>query len=222
MSQNNHYMETQLAQQVNLYLDDFKQIEPPYSARFMQFITVYSLVLSLLISALFLILNWSIKSEVASYKKDVSTWTHELKLAKIEFPEPQINAIFPRKISSLKEDVKRNKKVLTYLTSRQLQAELQSFSILLLALTWVNQKDLWLTDIRISKGGANLSLTGRALNADALPSYLKKLANLDVFSELKFKVFEMDRDGDQFVFTVSSEREGGQLESTIKQISTKT
>jgi len=208
-------------QQVNLYLDEFKHIEPPFSAMLMQFLAVYSLVFGLLVTAFLAMLSWNKQGEMDQYNVDLIKWGAELKLAKIEYPEPQVNAIYPRKVTSLKQDVKRNKKVLKYLLSRQLQAELQSFSILLLALTWVDQPDLWLTEIKISEGGANLSLTGRALNAEALPSYLKKLAGLDVFSELKFKVFEMDRDGDQLVFTVSSEREGGQFENISTQFSAK-
>ena len=77
----------------------------------------------------------------------------------------------------------------------------------LLGLTWIIEKDLWLTEIKISSGGGKLSLSGRALNAEALPSYLKKLSEIEVFADMKFRVFEMKREGDVLNFVVSSDRE---------------
>ena len=208
-------------QQVNLYLDEFKHIEPPYSAVTLMFLSVYSLVLGLLIGGGLLSVLWWQQSDLKANKKQLNVWQENLSIAKIEFPEPQIDEHLKNNISRLKEEFVRNKAVLKYLQSRQIEVEHQSFSVLLLALTWVSEKDLWLTDIKITGGGENLFLSGRSLRADSLPSYLEKLSEIDVFSQLQFRVFEMDREGDEFTFVVSSTREEDSLEKEIKKITGK-
>lgn len=208
-------------QQVNLYLNEFKHIEPPYSAATLLYLSVYSILFGFLISGFLVSILWWQKAELKVSKKQLNVWQENLAIAKIEFPEPKVDEKFKVIISELKEEMARNKVVLKYLESRQIQVEHQSFSVFLLALTWVIEKDLWLTDIQITEGGENLHLSGRALKADSLPIYLKKLSEIDVFSNMKFRVFEMDREENEFSFVVSSMREGRDLESILEQFTGK-
>ncbi len=208
-------------QQVNLYLDEFKHIEAPYSAATLMFLSVYSLIFGLLIGGVLLSILWWQQSGLQTNKKQLNVWQENLSIAKIEFPEPKIDQHLKNNISRLKEEIIKNKAVLKYLQSRQIEVEHQSFSVLLLALTWVTEKDLWLTDIKITGGGENLFLSGRSLRADSLPNYLKKLSEIDVFSQLQFRVFEMDREGDEFTFVVSSMREEDNLEQALKKVTGK-
>ena len=205
-------------QQVNLYLDEFKHIEPPYSAKTSLFLAAYSVVLGLLISIVLFFAMWWWQSTLSESSKQLKIWQENLDIAQIEFPEPTVNAHFKKNIGLLKNEISRNKLVLKYLESRQLEVEQQSFSSLLLALTWVNEKNLWLTDIKITSGGAQLYLSGKALSANNLPSYLKKLSEIDVFSQMKFRVFEMNREGDKFNFVVSSQRGGEAIEQTLEKL----
>ena len=208
-------------QQVNLYLDEFKLIDPPYSAATLLFLAVYSLIFSLLIGGVLLSVLWWQQSDLEINKRQLNVWQDNLDVAKVEFPEPKVDEHYKKNISRLKSELARNKVVLKYLQSRQIEVEHQSFSVLLLALTWVSEQNLWLTDIKITEGGENLFLSGRALKADSLPSYLKKLSEIDVFSQLKFRVFEMDREGDGFTFVVSSMREEDNLEKALEKLTGK-
>ncbi len=193
-------------QQINLYQDEFKNISPPYSANTMVLLTLLSVVIGVVISAILATLMWWWEGELEENRTQWSVWQSNLQRAKIEFPEPKVDARLARNISGFKLDIERNRQVLKYLHSQQLNSEHQSFSVILLALTWVSEKDLWLTNIKISKGGASLSLEGRALNAGALPNYLKKLSDIEVFSDMKLRVFEMTRAENGLTFLVSSDR----------------
>lgn len=204
-------------QQVNLYLDEFKHIEPAYSAKTSLFLAVYSVLLGLLVSIILIFIMWWWQSTLTESNKQLKIWQENLDIAQIEFPEPAVDAHFKKNIDLLKAEISRNKLVLKYLESRQLEVEQQSFSILLLALTWVNEKDLWLTDIKITSGGTQLYLSGKALNANNLPSYLNKLSEIEVFSQMKFRVFEMNREGDKFNFVVSSQRGGEAIEQVLEK-----
>ncbi len=205
-------------QQINLYLDEFKHIEPPFSANTMLALAIYSVLVGILVSLILASLMWWWQGELEVSQNKWEVWQKELQQAKSLYPEPKVDARFVRNTENLKKDLERNRKVLGYLHSQQLDAEHQSFSVYLLALTWVNEKDLWLTDIKISKGGASLALSGRALHAEALPRYLKKLSEIEVFADMKFKVFEMTRDEESLTFLVSSNRDKQELDSVLDQL----
>ncbi len=203
-------------QQINLYLDEFKHIDPPYSANTMLRLALVSVLAGGVVSLLLAALMWWWQGELQAHQKQWQGWQQDLQEAKVLYPEPQVDARLARNITSIKLDIERNRKVLQYLHSRQLDAEHQSFSVYLLALTWVIEKDLWLTEIEITKGGASLSLSGRALNAKALPSYLKKLSEIEVFAEMKFRVFEMTREQDELTFVVSSDRQTNDMDDVLE------
>jgi Tfp pilus assembly protein PilN len=204
-----------MLQQINLYQDEFKKIDPPYSAHTMLLLAAASVLAGVIISAILAALMWWWQNELTENKKNGDIWQVNLQKAKLEFPAPQEDARLGRNMVDLKQDIDRNKKVLQHLHAQQLNAEHQSFSVFLLALTWVTEKDLWLTNIKITKGGGSLSLQGRALNAEALPNYLKKLSEIEIFTDLKFRVFEMTRENNGLNFVVSSDREVQDLKDVM-------
>ncbi len=206
-------------QKINLYLDEFKHIDPPYSANIMLALAIYSVLAGILVSLILASLMWWWQGELKENQKKSKVWENDLQQAKSLYPEPTVDARIVRNAETLKQNLERNRKVLKYLNTQKFGAEHQSFSVYLLALTWVTEKDLWLTDIKISNAGASLALTGRALYANALPSYLKKLSDIEVFSDMKFKVFEMTRDKKGLKFVVSSNREAEKIQSVRDLIS---
>ena len=206
-------------QQINLYLDEFKHIDPPYSATTMLVLALASLLLGVVVSVILAALMWWQQGELAGHQQEWQTWQQNLQEAKVLYPEPQVDLRLVRNIASVTLDIERNRRVLQYLESRQLDAEHQSFSVYLLALTWVVEKDLWLTEVEITKGGASLSLTGRALSAESLPSYLKKLSEDEGFAHMKFIVFEMTREEEALTFVVSSDRTIQDIDDVLQQLS---
>lgn len=205
-------------QQINLYLDDFKRIEPKFSAAVILILSGYALVIGLLVSGILGGLVWYQQSSMESHQAKAKDWTGQLALAKQAYPAPVVDPILKRKIESLKQNITRNKTVLKYLNSRQLEVENQAFSVFLLALTWVNQEDLWLTRVAIRDGGQSLSLAGKTLAPESLPEYLDKLSELDVFSDMSFRVFDLDRDGDALTFEVSSKKEAKSVETILDKV----
>ena len=206
-------------QQINLYLDEFKQIEPKYSAVFILILSGYALFIGVVVSTILATLVWYQESSMKDHSAKALDWEAQLELAKQAYPEPKTDPLLLRKIETLKQNVARNKTVLRYLNSRQLEVENQAFSVLLLALTWVNQDDLWLTSVAIRDGGQSLSLEGRTLAPESLPKYLDKLSELEVFSDMSFRVFDLKREGDALVFQVSSKKEVKSVETLLEQVS---
>lgn len=82
----------------------------------------------------------------------------------------------------------------------------------------MNQEDLWLTKVAIKDGGQSLSLSGKTLNPDSLPVYLDKLSELEVFSDMSFRVFDLTREPDGLSFEVSTKKEVKTVESLLEKV----
>ena len=207
-------------QQVNLYLDEFKQIEPPYSALLNAVLLAGILILSIIISVVLFIVVWYEQSQLQIVQQDLNKWQQALEVAQKKYPEPLVDAALTLKISNLEKNSQRNEKLLRFLSTRNMNVESQSFSKLLTALTEIQQPGLWLTEITIAKGGASISFSGFTQQANALPEYLKKLSKLSEFEDMHFKVFDMNREGAKLAFMISSSREA-QVENLLESLSKK-
>ena len=207
-------------QQVNLYLDEFKEIEPPYSALLTTVILAIVLVVGIVVSAVLAGTYAYQKSQYSVAQQELNQWQKKLELAQKQFPEPLVDSRLTQKIATLQQDKQRNEKLLRYLSSHNMNVESQTFSKVLSSLTEIKQPGLWLTQIKITDGGASLYFAGRTQHADALPEYLKKLAKLNAFKDMNFKVFDMNREGSDLAFVISSQREQQQVEKLLEQIST--
>lgn len=207
-------------QQVNLYLDEFKQIKPPYSALFNAALLTGIIILSIIISVVLYIGVWHQKSQLDFVQQDLNTWQQALEVAQKKYPDPLVDSALTQKITSLEKKSQRNEKLLRFLSTRNMDVKRQSFSKILSALTQIKQPGLWLTEINIAKGGATLSFSGFTQKASALPEYLKKLAKLSEFEDMHFKVFDMNRKGSNFAFMISSSREA-KVEDLLESFSKK-
>ena len=205
-------------QQINLYLDEFKRIEPKFSAAVVLILSGYAFVIGAIISGALAGMLWYQQSNLKQHQAKATEWEKQLAAAEQAYPEPKVDPLLLRKIDSLKENIARNQTVLRYLNGRQLEVENQAFSVLLLALTWVNQEDLWLTKVAIKDGGQSFSLSGKTLNPDSLPVYLDKLSELEVFSDMSFRVFDLTREPDGLSFEVSTKKEVKTVESLLEKV----
>lgn len=205
-------------QQINLYLDEFKRIEPKFSAAVILILSGYAFVIGAIISGALAGMLWYQQSNLKQHQAKATEWEKQLAAAEQAYPEPKVDPLLLRKIDTLKENIARNQTVLRYLNGRQLEVENQAFSVLLLALTWVNQEDLWLTKVAIKDGGQSLSLSGKTLNPDSLPVYLDKLSELEVFSDMSFRVFDLTREPDGLSFEVSTKKEVKTVESLLEKV----
>lgn len=205
-------------QQVNLYLDEFKFIEPPFSAAIILIISGYVLVVGAVISLVmgFYFMSEKRAAEVSQTK--AVQWSEQLSLAEQQYPAPVVSENLKKKLAGLKSDIQRNNLVLSYLKNRQEEAENQAFSVLLLALTWVREEGLWLTHIKIQNGGRALQLKGKALTSEALPKYIDKLREVEVFADMGFRVFDMHRGEDGLEFEIASYHQEQKVEAVMENL----
>ncbi|EAT12449.1 hypothetical protein HF888_15410 [Bermanella marisrubri] len=207
-------------QQVNLYLDEFKKTEVPFSAAIFLIICGYSIVFSIVIS---LLLRGVIFYEVKALTEALNSakkWQEQLAIAERMYPEPKIDPILLKQIDSKQQQVTRNDRVLEFLDSNGLAQKDAAFSEFLGAFTRVEQEGLWLKRIQIESGGSSMRIEGYVLKPKALPNYLKKLSKEPVFNGMDFKVFDLKRDKAVMEFVVSSKVESSNIETLLENSAT--
>lgn len=208
-------------QQVNLFLDEFKKIELPYSASVIALLLGYVFVIGLAVTAGLYVLTMQERTMEKEVAEQSVFWKEKYDIAFQQNPEPKISDILLRSIEGYENQISRNENVLNYLSDRRDLIDKKTFSVYLDALTKIKQENLWLTKVLIKKGGSSLSLYGRVLDPSDLPAYLKKISDLDVFKSMQFEIFDLKRNGDQMKFVVSSEKQEKSIEDYLEQATSK-
>jgi hypothetical protein len=208
-------------QQINFFQDEFKHIDPPYSAAILVIVLAYSFVICLLVSIAFVFIYQEKIAELAHSKDRLIKLKVQLELTKKEYPASSVDENLLNKIEILKSIKDKNIRVLEYLSTREMNVSQQSFSAMLNGLAQIQQKNLWLTQIEILTGGQQVKLTGSTLNAMDLPEYLKKLAKIPSFFDMEFEVFDMTRTMNGLDFVVSSKRDKNDSKDVLEEISKK-
>jgi hypothetical protein len=205
-------------QQVNFYKGEFRKIEPSFSSAILLIAVSYSFIISLIICIVLLFLGNLKQNDMLKNKIDLTNVNSELEQTRKKYPTIKIDAKLLSQIDILKIRAVKNRKVLEYLETREVDISQQSFSIMLDGLSKIQQKDLWLTEIEILKGGRQIRLTGSTLNAASLPDYLKKLSTIQSFVDLEFEVFDMTRTKSGLKFVVSSKRDDDDSKEKLEEI----
>ena len=203
-------------QQVNLYQIELQKTEADYSAAIIYIILGYMVFIGLVISlVLYFISTQEIRSKQA-LQEQADFWNAQLDIAYRQHPEPKVDDILLRSIEGYESQISRNENVLEYLNSRKEVISNRKLSIYLEALTQVKQDNLWLTNVSIKKDGRSMSIKGQALEASALPEYIKKISDLDIFKSMEFVVFDLKRVGNIMKFVVSSEQQEKSIEDFLE------
>lgn len=203
-------------QQVNLYQVDLQKTEADYSAAIIYIILGYMVFIGLVVSlVLYFISTQEIRSKQA-LQEQADFWNAQLDIAYRQHPEPKVDDILLRSIEGYESQISRNENVLGYLNSRKEVINNRKLSIYLEALTQVKQDNLWLTNVLIKKDGRSMSIKGQTLEASALPEYIKKISDLDIFKSMEFVVFDLKRVGRKMKFVVSSEQQEKSIEDFLE------
>ena len=206
-------------QQVNFYQDVFKEIDVPFSGTMLIIVLAYSVIGCVLMTG---VLHMTLQLKHNDFSKEnqkLVSLVGELEAVKISHPKVVIDDRLVQKIALLETKSEKNKKVINYLEGRNVKTEKQSFLKMLSGLKKVQQPGLWLTKLNFTQGGNEITLNGNMLSADALPEYLKKLSTYPEFTELEFKVFEIQKNSDAYSFVVSSKRSENGVNELLEKIS---
>ena len=181
-------------QQVNLYHDELKNKKLNYSA-----IMLLKLCLLVIVglSALGGFKSYQIQQQelILQEAKSLQAKLNAEKI-KIEASRKQKDTVLAEKITKKKQELSNKQKVLSILNQDEF-GNADGFSGLVGGLARQRLEGLWLTGLRFSGGGKDISLKGITNKASLLPKYLQRLSAEKAFAGMTFKNLQMNRNKDK-------------------------
>jgi hypothetical protein len=194
-----------IAQQINLYQDQFKEKRLFASA---------TQVMILLLLMLFGISGWSylIRADLNDseqqnqrLKASQSAVNNELTIVTVELNRQLADDRITDLVNDITEQLRARKQVIRFVENNQFGSG-DGFSTYLKSLSNLQVDDVWLDEIWLSD--SFVKIRGSALSADLVPTYFASFSEEAVFRGQRFQLFELDRKPDtdwKVDFTIATE-----------------
>ena len=179
-------------QQVNLYQDELIKKKLNYSALMvLQLNMIMVVVFSLAAGFSYFQLQQNQEEFVDVQQKNVIAMNNLQKI-QAEFGKRKKDALLVKKITEKSKDLSNKQKVLAILIQNEL-GNTKGFVEHVSGLARQRLQGLWLTQIRIAGGGANIALYGTTVKSSLVPKYLQQLSAEKAFVGTEFKSLLMER-----------------------------
>ncbi len=199
-----------MTQQINLYLDEFRQRTDPLDAKH---IGVGVIVLLVILAAVSAGLVWQareVEARVAELERERATAQAELSRRQERLQALQAEQDNDEELRRLRAELAAKQRLADYLESGRFGTR-GGFSTYLEALARNRVANLWLARVELRSGGNRLRVAGHALDPETVPSFLSGLADQEPFSGYRFRTMRIDRadEGDRLDFLLASDRREG-------------
>ncbi len=179
-------------QQINLYCASLQKQKVRWSS--------HHLLLAMgAVSGLMLVLSLVYVLQVTELEEKLETARagQNAKMAQLETLQTQIQARQKDKqlqaeVDALMPEISNRQKVMKVL-GQQRFGNIEGFAEHVSGLARQRIDGLWLTEIRISRGGEALGMKGQLLKAELLPRYLQRLSTETIFAGKVFETLSMLR-----------------------------
>ena len=185
-----------IMQQINLYQSSLQKKKTCLSSQRL-------LIAIASVSGLMLVLSLVYALQVRQLEAEQATVqaTRAAKMVQLETLQAQLQARhkdrrLQAEVDKLVQAIRQRQKILKVLGEQRF-GNIEGFSEHLSGLARQRIDGLWLTEVRISQGGASLGMKGQALKAELLPRYLQRLSTEAVFAGKVFKTLSISRNHDQ-------------------------
>ncbi|MEX2517388.1 MAG: PilN domain-containing protein [Gammaproteobacteria bacterium] len=191
-------------QQINLYQPMFRKQEKVFSAVTMLQITGFIVLVLAAIYGYSLYSLQPFKSELAKIDSEHNKLEQQLSRLEAQAPANVKSQLLEDEVRQLTQELEQKQRVQEMLTSGR-YGNRDGFSGLLEGLARQHVSGLWLTQVRVTSGGTQLMMSGKANSAELIPIYIQKLAAETAFAKLSFNVLQISR----------SESEDGMVEFNL-------
>lgn len=196
-------------QQINLYNQLERVVEPPLSARQQALGLGALMVVMLLVYAVLALLETSQSSAVAKLRSEQAQLARSLESLQAKKQDLENNQPLFQEIATLEAEVKFRRQLLVNIDPQD-KSEAEGFAPHLQGLGRQYVKGMWFTSIHLTNGGREMALTGRAQKAELLPRYLQNLAQEKTFKGQQFSVLRISapKDSGPLMFSVRAKEKG--------------
>lgn len=182
-------------QQINLYLPQFRQIAPPFSAGKM----VATLILGWLGLAGYglLLMQQERETQLAHQQLTIERDQKQSRNRDLlkQYPERRPDPSLVTQRDTLNRQIGYRQQFIAHLQPFATPEARHPFSTYLHGLARQDLESLWLTSIQIRDRGNGLTLKGATLDADALPIYIQRLNREPPFSGITLDKLTLQRGG---------------------------
>ena len=181
-----------MKQQVNLYQPMFRKQQKVFSALTMLQITGFFIVV---LSAIYGYSGYRLRPfsvELDKTNAQLTKLSQQIEVVSKRFNARGKNKLMESEISRLTTRLDNMKKIKNALSEGSF-GNASGFSTLFEALARNHVDGAWLTDITISDGGAKLTLSGKSIDPELVPIYIKRLADAPAFKNQRFNILDLER-----------------------------
>ena len=199
-------------QQINLYQPMFRRQKKVFSAvTMLQIIGFFAVILAATYGYAAAGLQ-PFRNELQKADADFAKLTRQIELYRASFPEEGKGKLLETEIARMTKELEERRKLKEALASGSF-GNVGGFSGLFEALARGHVDGAWLTGIRIGKGGQMISLSGKAVDPELIPVYIRRLSDTPAFQKRAFNVLELARseaEGETGLinFNIATETEG--------------
>lgn len=194
-------------QQINLYLDEFRERTDPLDAKH---IGIGVIVLLAILGAVSAGLVWQtreVEARVAGLERERDTIQAGMNRKQERLQSLQAEQDDDERLRRLRAELAAKQRLVDYLESGRFGTR-GGFSDWLEALARNRVEDLWLERVELRAGGEHLRVAGHARAPETVPAFLGGLAEQEAFSGYRFRTMRIDRaeEGDRLDFLLASDR----------------
>ena len=181
-----------MKQQINLYQPMFRKQEKVFSALTMLQITGFFIVVLAGIYAYNVNRLKPFSIELRNTNTQLEKLSKQIEVVSRSLTSRGKNKLMESEITRLTLRLENMQKVKTALSEGSF-GNASGFSTLFEALARNRVDGAWLTEITISDGGGKLALSGKSIDPELVPIYIKRLAQAPVFKNQNFNILELER-----------------------------
>jgi Tfp pilus assembly protein PilN len=193
-------------QQINLYQPILRKQQKIFSA-----VTMVQGAALVLVGLLlfFAFASWQSRAIAAQYAQLETRRAEALKrIAQMHsmFPEKAKDTALQEEVARLRKELEGRQQIAARLDATD-AGNLEGFASHLEGLARQKPANLWLTDISVSRGGAELELRGSSFQPEQVPRYLQRLAEEPAFTGREFsdlQIFQPEKRPGRYDFVVST------------------
>ena len=181
-----------MKQQINLYQPIFRKQQKVFSAVTMLQITAFFIVI---LSSIYAFNNYKLKpfsEELQRSQDQFEKLTNQIEVMSKSYSMDGKRKLMESEISRLTTRLENIKKIKTALSEGSF-GNITGFSGYFEALARGHVEGAWLTGITIANGGGKFNLSGKSIDPELVPVYIKRLADAPIFDNRNFNLLELER-----------------------------
>ena len=181
-----------MRQQINLYRDELIDRAEPLKGKQAGLILFVALVIILFLGGFGYWRGQEMESQRALLESQQQQMQSDIRTLEQQFPVRHVSPLLQQRVTRLEQESRELGQTLDFVLMRE-QGRNSEMLAALEGLAQRRHNGLWLSQVRLSRQGLDVELSGRAFHPELVPEYLQWLINEGVFAGMTFSHLRLAR-----------------------------